>query len=240
MADVTRAPYGSWRSAIPIGALVAGVVRLSEPSLDGDDIYWLEGRPENRGRETLVRRSPDGSTEDLSPPGVNVRDRVHEYGGGAYVVDDGVAWYSDFSDGRLYRRERDGSTRAVTPPGPWRYADLIVDRVRARLVCVREDHTDPRVVANAIVAVPLDGAGEVRILVEGSDFYSNPRLSPDGTRLAWISWEHPNLPWDETSLWVGELAADGAIGGRERVAGEPGESVVQPRWSPQGVLHFVA
>jgi dipeptidyl aminopeptidase/acylaminoacyl peptidase len=240
VAEPIRAPYGSWESSIPIDALVAGVVRLSEPSVDGPDIYWLEGRPADGGRATLVRLAPDGSMTDVSPDGVNVRTRVHEYGGGAYVVDGGEVWFSDFADGRLYRRDRDETVAAVSPEGPWRYADPIVDRARGRLICVREDHTSPGEAVNSIVAVPLDGEGGVRTLLEGSDFYSDPRLNFDGSRLAWLSWEHPNMPWDETSLWVGAVASDGSIVARERVAGEPGESVLQPRWSPDGVLHFVA
>lgn len=234
-----RAPFGSWRSTIPIDLLVHGVVSLWEPSLDGDDVHWLEGRPEERGRQVLVRLRPDGTAEDVSPAGVNVRDRVHEYGGGAYVVDRGRAWFSDFGDGRLHRRDPDGTVTAVTCAAPFRYADPVVDRGRGRLVCVREDHSVAADVRNALVAVPLDG-GDATVLVEGSDFYSNPRLSPDGARLAWVSWEQPNMPWDETSLWVGRLDAAGAVVERERIAGQPGESVLQPRWSPDGVLHFVA
>ena len=240
MTDIAAAPYGSWRSSIPIELLVSGVVRLAEPSLDGDDIYWLEGRPKEGGRQALVHRLAAGSMEDVSPSGVNVRDRVHEYGGGAYVADGGVVWYSDFSDRRLFRRDPDGSLRAITPEGPFRYADPIVDRARSRIVCVREDHTGYGEAVNTLVAIPSHGEGEVHVLVEGSDFYSNARLSPGGSHLAWLSWEHPNLPWDETSLWIGRVRRDGSIGARERIAGEPGESVLQPRWSPDGVLHFVA
>ncbi len=240
MNEVTRAPYGSWRSPIAIATLVQGVVRLGEPSIADGVIHWLEGRPDEGGRQVLVRRAADGSIADVSPPGVNVRTRVHEYGGGAYVVDGDVAWYSDFADGRLYRLAADGSVRPVTPEGPFRYADPVVDRARGRLVCVRQDHSGPGEAVNAIVGLPLDGSGPVEVLVEGSDFYSNPRPDPDGTRLAWLSWEHPNLPWDETSLWLGRVAPDGSIVERERIAGEPGESVLQPRWSPDGVLHVVA
>lgn len=242
MSDPRRLPFGSWPSPLAIESLVEGVVKVREPSLDGADVYWLEGRPENAGRQTLVRLCAGAETpEDLTPPETNVRDRVHEYGGGAYLVDRGVAWYSDFADGRLHRRDPDGSVRPISPSGPFRYADLVLDRTRDRLICVREDHTTdtPATVVNELVALPAEG-GDPVVLVAGSDFYANPRVSPDGRRLAWLSWEHPNLPWDETSLWIGTFDGSGAIADPVRVAGEPGESVVQPRWSPGGVLHFVA
>ena len=176
MSEARRLPFGSWPSPLRIEGLVEGVVGVGEPSLDGDDVYWLEGRPANGGRQTLVRlrggiSDGTGAPEDLTPPETNVRDRVHEYGGGAYVVDRGIAWFSDFTDGRLYRRDLDGSIRSITPDGPFRYADLVVDRGRDRLICVREDHTDPAPsgVVNELVAIPADG-GEPVVLVRGADF----------------------------------------------------------------------
>lgn len=232
-------PYGTWRSSIPIELVASGVVSLREPRIDGADVYWLEGRPAEGGRQVLVRRSPDGTTGDVSPAGVNVRDRVHEYGGASYAVAGGVVFFSSWSDGRWYRRDPDGSVRPITSAGPFRYADPEVDRGRGRLILVREDHSGPGEAVNAIVDVPLDG-GAVRVLASGTDFCAAPRLSPDGSRLAWLRWSHPNMPWDGTELVVAPVAGDGTLGRTERIASDGGEWIAQPRWSPDGVLHFVA
>ncbi len=241
-AAPTVARYGSWRSSIPIDQLVSGVVRLGQLQADGETLYWLEGRPEEGGRAALVRRAANGSIEDVSPAGVNVRDRVHEYGGGAYAVDAGDIVFSNWADGRLWLIAAGSGAedaRAITPEGAFRYADLAFDRPRGRVIAVREDHSGPGEAVNTIVAIPLDGSAAVEVLVEGSSFYSSPRLDPTRPRLAWLSWDHPNLPWDGTELWVAPLDVAGRATAPERVAGSPSEWTAQPRWSPDGVLHFV-
>lgn len=246
----TIAPYGSWRSPITADVVASGGVALREVRLDGPDILWLEGRSAERGRSAVVRRSPDGRRADVTPPDVNVRNRVHEYGGAAYLAAGGAVWFSNFGDGRLYRAgESSGDPPvAVTPQGAWRYADAVLDRTRQRFIAVREDHT-PATLAehgearNELVAIPLAAGTEPVVLATGRDFYAAPRLSPDGAHLAWLAWSHPNMPWDATELWVGELGADGGIVGARRVAGDGdrdgAESICQPRWSPAGVLHFI-
>ncbi len=206
MIEPTVAPYGAWQSLVRIDDVVGDVIVLGEPWIDGDDVYWLEGRPAEAGRRVLVRAAADGSTADLTPPPFNVRTRVHEYGGGSYVVGGGIVVFSEFGDGRLYRLDP-GATEAVpiTPPGPWRYADLRPDLARRRFYAVREDHSagegDHEAVVNTIVAVPLDG-GDPVVLVSGPDFVASPRLAPDGTRLCWLEWDHPDMPWDATRLRV--------------------------------------
>ena len=251
-AGVTTAPYGAWASPLPIELLTAGVVRLGEARLDGDRVYWLEGRPAAGGIQVLVRRAADGSTADISPPGVNVRTRVHEYGGGAYVVAGDLIVFSNFVDGRLYR-VTDPVARTAEPitldagAGKLRYADFELDRGRNRILAVREDHRAPGEAVNTIVAIPLGGgepgnagqAGEGEILVEGTDFVSSPRLSPDGRRLAWLSWNHPNMPWDGMDLWVADVRDDGGLGAPEHVAGSSTNWTTQPRWSADGTLYFV-
>ena len=244
MIEPTVAPYGAWQSLVRIDDVVGDVIVLGEPWIDGDDVYWLEGRPAEAGRRVLVRAAADGSTADLTPPPFNVRTRVHEYGGGSYVVGGGIVVFSEFGDGRLYRLDP-GATEAVpiTPPGPWRYADLRPDLARRRFYAVREDHSagegDHEAVVNTIVAVPLDG-GDPVVLVSGPDFVASPRLAPDGTRLCWLEWDHPDMPWDATRLRVAGIEPDGSLGESTLAAGGPDESIVQPEWGPDGTLHLIS
>jgi dipeptidyl aminopeptidase/acylaminoacyl peptidase len=238
-APRTIAPYGSWASPFGFELLTRGVVRIAEPTVDGALLYWLEGRPSDGGRATLVRRDPSGTTSDVSPAGMNVRNRVHEYGGGAYLAEGETIVVSSFADGRLYRVGADRTAEPVTPEGRWRYADLQLDAARGRLMAVREDHTSQGEAVNTLVAIPI-GAGRVDVLASGADFYASPRLSPDGGRLAWLEWNHPNLPWDGTELRVADVLDDGSLGDARTVAGSANDWISQPRWSPGGVLHFVA
>src|SRR2546423_11378640 len=142
VAEMKVAPYGSWKSPITSELIVSGTIGLGEVALDGDDIYWIESRPAEEGRSVIVRRTPDGQTVDATPPPFNVRTRVHEYGGGAYCVDDRVVYFSNFADQRLYRTAPDGAPQPLTPAAELRYADAVVDRRRNRIVCVREDHRE--------------------------------------------------------------------------------------------------
>jgi dipeptidyl aminopeptidase/acylaminoacyl peptidase len=237
----TVAGYGTWRSPITAEAITAGQVGLAGPRLDGGSAYWIEARPQEAGRTVLVRRTPAGERQDLTPAPFNVRTRVHEYGGGAYTVRDGVVVAANFADQRLYRIAEGTAPEALTPEsaGQLRYADLELDAARGRILAVREDHRAGGEAINAIVAVPLSG-DEGRILIEDHDFFSSPRLSLDGSRLAWLSWDHPNMPWDGTRLWSAEIAADGSVGDARLVAGGERESIAQPMWSPDNRLYFVS
>ena len=236
------APYGSWKSPITPDLILAGTVRLGQICLDGPDVYWAEGRPNEGGRNVLVRRTPDGRTTDMTPAPLNARTRVHEYGGGEFIVDRGTIFFSNFADQRLYRQDAGDAPRPITPEIALRYADAVVDRGRGRLICVREDHTVAgREAVNTIAGVRMDGdAAGGQVLVSGNNFYANPRLSPDGTRLAWLTWNHPNMPWDGCELWVADVLPDGTLGRAQLVAGGIDESIFQPEWSPDGVLHFVS
>lgn len=235
------APYGSWKSPITSALIVAGSLRLGEIRLDGQDIYWSEGRPTESGRSAIVKRTPDGETNDLLPLPLNARTRVHEYGGGSYIVADGTVYFSNFADQRLYRQSPGQAAEPITPEADLRYADAVIDRARNRLICVREDHTggghEP---INTIASISLDGSNSQTVLVSGSDFYAAPRLSPDGNQLAWLCWNHPNMPWDGTQLWVAEILEDGSLGEAQLVAGSETESIFQPDWSPDGTLYFVS
>jgi dipeptidyl aminopeptidase/acylaminoacyl peptidase len=218
--------------------IVRGVVGLAEVVTDGRDVYWLESRPGEGGRNVVVLLTPDGRTEDVTPRPFNARTRVHEYGGGGFVVDRGTVYFSNFADQRIYRRVSGGEPATLTPETGRRYADMVVDRDRRRLIAVREEHAGHEPV-NEIVGVDLE-SGEERALVSGNEFYSSPRLSPDGRRLVWLTWNHPNMPWDGTELMVCDLGADGLPENVERVAGGRDESIFQPEWSPEGTLYFVS
>jgi dipeptidyl aminopeptidase/acylaminoacyl peptidase len=220
--------------------IAAGTVRLGGPVLDGAETYWLESRPREGGRYVVVGGPP---AQELTPAPFNVRTRVHEYGGGAFAVADGTIYFCNWTDQRIYRQRSGGQPEPLTAPGrggELRYADLGVDRARDRIVCVIEDHTrEGHEPTNALAAVSLrDGA--VTVLSQGRDFYSSPALSADGARFAWQSWDHPNMPWDGCELWVADVAPDGSLASPRRVAGGWTESVFQPEWSPEGVLHFVS
>ncbi len=236
------APYGSWKSPITSDLIVEGSVGLSQPMFDGDDIYWLELRPKEGGRNVIVKRSTTGVSVDITPPEFNARTRVHEYGGGDYIVSDGVVYFSNFSDQRLYRQEGSAAPQPLTGAADVRYADGRLDHARGRLICIREDHTrEGSEAVNSIVAVGLQPGDDFgSVLVEGNDFYSSPRLSPDGTQLAWLTWNHPNMPWDGCELWVGEFGEDGKLASTRWVAGGAAESIFQPEWSPDGVLYFAS
>jgi dipeptidyl aminopeptidase/acylaminoacyl peptidase len=239
------APCGSWASPITSDLIVASSIGVGDVQLDGGAVYWLETRPQEQGRAVVVRFGPDGTPEDVTPSGFNVRTRVHEYGGGAYLVDGGTVYFCNDADQRLYRQQPGGAPVAITPPPSrprgLRYADGVLDRARGRMIWVREDHTtgaaEP---VNTLVDLPLDGSRPPRVLASGNDFYAAPRLSRDGARLAWLEWHHPNMPWDGTELWVGSLTADGTVADKRKVAGGDAESVFQPEWSPDGVLHFIS
>lgn len=215
---------------------------ISQPAFDGANIYWVEMRPTEGGRNVIVRRDNTGELTDITPQPFNARTRVHEYGGGDYLAADGVIYFSNFPDQRVYRQDGTTEPRAITPVAEVRYADYCLDHTRQRLICVREDHRNVRAEAvNSIVALDVENNEECgRVLIEGNDFYSSPRVSPDGTQLAWLTWNHPNMPWDGCELWVGEFGEDGSLTSSRWVAGGAAESIFQPEWSPDGVLYFAS
>ncbi|MGH8974785.1 MAG: S9 family peptidase, partial [Acidimicrobiia bacterium] len=180
------AAYGSWASPLTAALVSESEVRLSGVSAVGDRVYWVESRPAE-GRQVLVLQEPNGERVDITPPPFQVRSRVHEYGGGDYLVDGTTIWFSNWADQRLWRQELDGCPVPITPPPPadscLRYSDGRLSRNRRWLICVRERHEDGAV-QNELVAVPADGRGDARLLASGHDFFASPRPSPDGDRLA--------------------------------------------------------
>ncbi|MEJ7808057.1 MAG: S9 family peptidase, partial [Telluria sp.] len=232
------AAYGIWPSPISAQVVAAGASPLSQPQVDGSDIYWLAGRASEGGRNTLLRQRA-GQVTDMTPAPFNVRTRVHEYGGGACLVAGGSVWFSHFADNRIYVLRDGAAPIPLTHEGAQRHADFVLDSVRQRLVSVREDHTAGSAQpVNTLCAIDADGTETV--LVSGSDFYAAPRVSPDGRFLAWLCWDHPRMPWQGTELWLAELLADGGISAPRLIAGGIDEAICQPEWSPASVLHFVS
>ncbi len=245
MIEAHLAPFGTWISPVTTELMTAKTVGLGGLSADGDSLYWLEARPNEAGRSALVRWNADDGITEMTPPPVNIGSMVHEYGGGAYAVSQGRIVYSEKKDGSLWLIEpgHDKARPLVSVPG-CRYADFTFDPARGRLLAIREDHrAAPAEAKAAIVALSLDPAADPArnegvVLVEGPDFLSHPRLSPDGATLVWIGWDHPNMPWDSTRLYKAALDAEGRPGKPELVAGAEPESVIQPLFAPDGTLYF--
>jgi dipeptidyl aminopeptidase/acylaminoacyl peptidase len=236
------ARYGAWRTPISPPLVAEAGRRLASAVLAGDGaVWWAEGRPAEGGRVVLMRRDPGAAIAEVTPAEFYARTRVHEYGGGAWCLHgDDAAIFVNLTDQRLYRQALGKEPRALTPkpdsPAALRYADMRVIAGGTALVCVREVHGEGEA-ENEIVSIPLDGSGEAAVLAAGRDFYSFPRPSPDGRQLAWTCWDHPNMPWDGTELWLAPLDDPAAA---RLIAGGPAESVFQPEWSPAGVLHFAS
>ncbi len=239
-------PAGTWPSPISAESLVQGAVGITAVVPDGDAVWWAESRPDERGRTAIVRWRA-GKVIEAIPYDANARARVHEYGGGAWWAAGGTLYYSDFADQRLRRVDigadgTPGQPRLLTPEperaAGLRYADGRPSADSRWYVCVRERHRKGREPANELVAVAADGSLEVRLLAEGADFYASPRFSPDGRQVVWIQWNHPDMPWDATELWIAEWA-DGAFGNPRKLAGNGDEALAEPAWSPDGKLYVV-
>jgi dipeptidyl aminopeptidase/acylaminoacyl peptidase len=255
-------PYGSWPSPVTTSLLVAGTSRLGDVEAAGGATWWSESRPEEEGREQIVCRRPDGTLHDVLPAGFSARSRVHEYGGGAWWAAGATMFVVNYADQRLYRVDAHGGGADPVPVSPvpcephaLRYADGRPTPDGRFVVVVRERHETPGDapggtrpdVHNEIVLLEAGAAGGPaveRVLVDGRDFVAAPRVSPDGRRLAWLAWDHPDMPWDATELWVGDLChdLDGSMTLRNplRWAGGPQESLVQPEWGPDGRLYVVS
>jgi dipeptidyl aminopeptidase/acylaminoacyl peptidase len=247
MTNRTVAPYGSWKSPITSELIVAGSIGLGQVQPDGENIYWLEMRPAEKGRYVIVRRTADGTISDVTPPQFNVRNRIHEYGGGAYTVRDGHLIFTNFADQNVFAQSLTESTSLLFASQQhdetntsYRFADFDFDLPRQRVYCIRERHaTNLREAENTVACINLKD-GSQQVIASGHDFFAAPRLSPDGNQLVWITWDHPHMPWDESLLWLARVNADGSLSDPHVIAGGLGASIVQPQWSPDGVLHFVS
>ena len=238
------APYGSWKSPISSDLIVSSSIRLGAIAIDGGNVYWNEGRPTEGGRNVIMRYNADGNYSEMTPASLNVRSQVHEYGGGEYMVQDGRIYFSNFSDRCIYRKVGGGWPKPLTAESAYRYADFIWHQMYGKLICVREDHTGEGEPINTLVAVNTSNGEDIQVLVTGADFYASPRLNATGDKLAWISWQHPNMPWDGTELWMADIAESEVgvliIQNPQLIAGGENESIFQPEWSPDGKLYFVS
>lgn len=239
MTNTNIAPYGSWKSPIISDQIASQTVGLDQIQVDGKNIYWLEARPTENGRNVIVKYNPAGN-EDQTPPDLNVRNRVHEYGGGDYLVVDGTIYFTNFTDQQIYRQKIGGAPECITSESNSRYASFILDKYRNRLICIREEfRPEAKHPQNTIVSVDLK-SGANQTLVSGNDFYSSIKLNPDGSRLCYLTWNHPNMPWDGTELRILGLQSNGTPDYVEKVAGGLNESVFQPEFSANGTLYFVS
>ncbi|MDZ4837029.1 MAG: prolyl oligopeptidase family serine peptidase [Candidatus Melainabacteria bacterium] len=246
-AAKTRSPYGSWKSPISADTIASNSLRLGEVAFDGDEMYFLEGRPSEGGRQALVRRRKDGKLEDALPKDFNVRNLVHEYGGISFMIENGTIYFVNFKDQRIYVQQQGSEPIAITPENKLRYADMTLDRQRKRIICVGESHAKEGVEPeNMLVSIDVSNVGDKNFqpaepdtIVSGYDFYACPRMSPDGNFLAYLGWRHPNMPWDGTDLHLVSFDKKGTIKNDVVIAGGIEESVFQPGWSADGKLFFV-
>lgn len=233
-------PFGSWKSPITSDVILQDAVALEAAIFEGEDLYWLEALPSEGGRARIMKKTPSGKAVEQTTAPFNVRTRVHEYGGAPFKVKGESIYFSNFEDNLLYVKDGENQPHAITNDSHHRYADAGIDRLNNRLYWVREDHTKSALnPETTIVAMNPDGSDE-KIVVSGNDFYSNPRVSPDSKHLAYLTWNHPHMPWDESELWVAEIKDDGTITNALKIAGGSGISIAQPAWSPEGTLYFLS
>lgn len=241
MSAKTEAPFGTWRSPISAQAIAAGSKALSSIRIHGDEVFWLEGLAAQGGRVAMVRAERNKACQTITDLTVNVRSRVHEYGGGAYLVSDDEVYFSNFSDNLVYAQRVGEPPRPITHQSLLRHADFDIDTSRSRLIAVQEDHTVAGSEAtNRLVSLSIAEPGTSTILAQGYDFYAAPRLSPDRQQLTWLCWNHPLMPWNGSELWLGDVGSDGAVSNARRLAGGSQESLCQPTWSPGGDLYVVS
>ena len=232
--------YGSWPSPISAASVAEGSRGLDSLAFDSGYLYWVESRPLEGGRSTIMRWAPGSEPEEVLPPPWNARTRVHEYGGRCVLVANGTIWFSNFADQRIYRMTPGREPEAVTPAAEFRFAAFVLDPRRNRLICVREDHRGEGEPRNTLVALALDGISEGEVLFDQDDFISAPALSPDGSCIAFTSWRHPNMPWDNTSLWSATLDSRGELAALTLHNSGIQEAVLNPQWRDDNALFAIS
>lgn len=238
------ADYGSWTSPITARLAASAMPLIDQPSVDGECVYWLESRPAEGGRNTIMELRGDTKREVL-PSAYSARSRVHEYGGACYAVHAGTLYFVNQADQRVYRlnlASEASTAQALTPENQgYRFADFDIDTRRQRLLCICEHHaSSPTQTENFIAAISLFEPHQLSKVVSGNDFYAYPRMSPDRQQLCWISWDQPLMPWYGCELWLANLDENGDVATPEKIAGNEDEAIFQPQWSPDGALFFVS
>ncbi|OED37728.1 hypothetical protein AB833_22575 [Chromatiales bacterium (ex Bugula neritina AB1)] len=240
-----KASYGAWPSSISTGLMVSGSIGLSQAILFDSTVYWLESRPTEEGRTVIMRcpvdtQNPAADSQEVLPARYNCRTRVHEYGGACYLPTAQGVYFVNQADQQIYRIDADGKVTQITNDQNYRFADFAYSDVRSMLVCVAEKHTaDLPEPGNSLVSVdPANGS--LSTLHSGEDFYASACFSPDGSKLAWLSWRHPDMPWDATTLWQADVASSTVLNDAHRLTGGSNESIFQPQWSPDGELFYVS
>lgn len=231
-------PCGSWKSPITSDLITSESVTLDQVHIYDGTVYWLERRPRESGRSVIVSFC-NNTTKDMLPPPFNARSRVHEYGGGVYCVCEHGIFFVNDADQAIYRLEDGSKPQRITDIENVRFADLCFDSRRNRILCVCEDHNNSRAEpVNSLVSIDVTTA-TISTLHQGYDFYSNPRINHDGSKLAWLCWNHPNMPWDGTELWLADVNEKGLLATPLHVAGSESTSIFQPEWSPENILYYV-
>jgi dienelactone hydrolase len=231
-------PHGSWKSPITSSMIVDEAIKLGDIVIDEGVLYWNEIRPMEQGRSVIMKWK-EGKVEDVLPQPYNARSRVHEYGGASFTINSGTIYFSNFKDQHFYSLSPAGEVSDLSQTDGKRYANPIVDPERDFLYAVQEEHRSEHDVINTLVKIDPKEK-KIDVIHEGWDFYGMPTLHPKGTHLAFITWNHPNMPWDGSTLWVGELCPDGSLINLKEVAGGISESIFQPQWSNDGTLYFVS
>lgn len=233
-------PYGSWKSPITSELIIKDTVALEGIAYEGNDLYWLERLPSEGGRSRVMKKTSDNALAEQTPAPFNVRTRVHEYGGAPFAVFGERLYFSNFEDNLLYLKIGENQPKQITSDSNHRYADAGIDRLNQRLYWIREDHTNSSLAPETTIVVMNADGSDQKIAVSGNDFYSNPRVSPDAKHLAYLTWSHPHMPWDESELWVADINEDGTLSNNRKLTGGSGVSIVQPLWSPGGTLYFLS
>lgn len=232
----TYAPYGTWKSEISFKSLVEGAVAFRNIEIDGEDLYYLESRPQEKGRSVFVAYA---TRQDLFPTPFNARTLVHEYGGKCGIIYHKILYFSNYADQQVYQVSSDGIPEKLTHEEKMRFGDFCIHPSGKWMYAVYEDHSNPSKTQNGIAKIDLF-SGAVTPLCFSHDFYMAPRVNPQGDRLALLAWNHPNMPWDGTQLLLCDLNSDGLVQNEEEIAGGASESVLEPSWSPEGRLYYVS